>query len=277
MVDDSVRDFPVPSARSINEEYFCESEPLYVDDTVSENEKVLSGKLAVKISRYVDGQLKPVFEYVRNYRSMYDTFHPFRQLQDGVWYDYALISPEYTRFAVVDLQKQEIVAVLPYPQITEKFFEGLSDKALQGWAAEYKIGDMLPDSGFCPVDFKVFDWNERFRGKDINQLRRKLSADEPDEYVYSDKDLYAFTGQWAVYSGCVWGDDNGFKIRYIDLSRIREGIVTEDERFGYVTLSAPLAHISYYSDSDSFYIPTLLVTNRITGLSDPVGANWDDN
>jgi hypothetical protein len=37
-------------------------------------------------------------------------------------------------------------------------------------------------------------------------------------------------------AGCVWGDDSSWKIQYLDVSRIAEGIIKRDDRFGYIEL-----------------------------------------
>jgi hypothetical protein len=37
-------------------------------------------------------------------------------------------------------------------------------------------------------------------------------------------------------AGCYWGDDGSWKIQYLDLSRAEEGIITREERFGYIEL-----------------------------------------
>jgi hypothetical protein len=39
-------------------------------------------------------------------------------------------------------------------------------------------------------------------------------------------------------AGCVWGDDTSWKVQYLDLSRARQGIVTRDDRLGYIELPA---------------------------------------
>ncbi len=39
-------------------------------------------------------------------------------------------------------------------------------------------------------------------------------------------------GRWGVISGCYWGAEWYSPIQYLDLSRIHEGVVTRDDRFG---------------------------------------------
>lgn len=45
-----------------------------------------------------------------------------------------------------------------------------------------------------------------------------------------------FNSQFGFVCGCVWGDDTSWKIQYLDLSRVSEGIITRDDRFGYIEL-----------------------------------------
>ncbi len=44
------------------------------------------------------------------------------------------------------------------------------------------------------------------------------------------------SGQYGFVFGCVWGDDSSMKVQYLDLSRITEGILVRDDRFGYVEM-----------------------------------------
>ena len=44
------------------------------------------------------------------------------------------------------------------------------------------------------------------------------------------------TGEFGFVWGCVWGDDSSWKVQHLDLSRVGEGELTRDERFGYVML-----------------------------------------
>jgi len=215
---------------------------------------------------------KVVYEYDRNY-SMMKTFEPFRQLQNGVWRDYALISPQYTRFEVVDLESGTVVAVEPYPTITQEWLDRIDDKHKidGGWASEYKVGDERAGWGFCPVEFRVFDWRERYT--DESPTKTFPFGDE-ERTMYSDEEINALTGQWALYTGCVWGDDSSWKLRYIDLSRIREGIVTSEEKFGYFPLGTSLDKIDYDAEMDGFTMNLEVTTSRKTGKSYDPGTKW---
>jgi len=74
------------------------------------------------------------------------------------------------------------------------------------------LGGEDPDgSGFCPVDYYVpFD---------------------------NQKVVRACTGgSFGFVAGCIWGDDSSWKIQYLDLSRIEDGIIERKELFGYIEM-----------------------------------------
>jgi len=138
------------------------------------------------------GRFEKICEYERNYSPM-QTFEPFRQ--GGR--EFALISRDYTRTAVLDLESGCVVA------------EELDT-----------CGE-----GFCPVGFYVPDW------WDVNDG----SIIPGSEHWNADREWP--TGDFGFVWGCYWGDDSSWKIQYLDLSRVQEGTVRREERFGYVELA----------------------------------------
>jgi hypothetical protein len=44
------------------------------------------------------------------------------------------------------------------------------------------------------------------------------------------------SGEYGFVAGCAWGDASSWKIHYLDLSRISEGVVGRDDRFGYLEM-----------------------------------------
>jgi hypothetical protein len=44
-------------------------------------------------------------------------------------------------------------------------------------------------------------------------------------------------GDFGFVWGCHWGDDGSWKVQYLDLSRVQQGVVRREERFGYVELA----------------------------------------
>jgi len=205
---------------------------------------------------------------------MMKTFEPFRQFKDNVWHDYALISTQYTRFEVVDLEIGKIVATEAYPTYTQEMYDWLSNR---GSKPTKEVGEEMPGSGFCPVEFKVFNWHERFNEDSLTKKWTPRNS-SGEQWFYNEKEFYSYAGHWAIYSGCVWGDDSGgWKVRYIDLSRISEGIVTSEERFGYIQLAGALSKVEYDSHDDRFIFPIELSTSREDGKSYPVDAIWDED
>lgn len=54
---------------------------------------------------------------------------------------------------------------------------------------------------------------------------------------YWDGDKEWPTGLFGFVWGCYWGDDTSWKVQHLDLSRVQEGIIARDNRFGYVELA----------------------------------------
>lgn len=196
-----------------------------------------------------DGSKDKVYEYSRNYSFM-NTFEPFRHLANGRWGEYALISSNYVRFEVVDLVKGEVVAVEPYPTVTEETHERWRKNGHEDWCEKDPVGTEKPGWGFCPTDFfvpnlydELITWldedeelSEQSIGKVLLKGFERLGSKEWHYYL-PEENLQLLTGQYAFYSGCVWGDDSSMKLNWIDLSRLTEGIVTSDQsRYGYVPL-----------------------------------------
>lgn len=198
-----------------------------------------------------DGSKIEAYTYDRNY-SMLNSFMPFRQYKDGVWRDYAIISPNYTTFEVIELHPSRagrVIATRPNPK---------------------------PAAGFCGVDYYIPDIMEVVDPEDFN-----LTEDsDPFDHQWLADGISTASGQYGWYSGCVWGDDSSWKLRHIDLSQISEGIVTEDERYGYWELpEGPLAqHIEISPDaplriSMSMYV---LPSGKVLG-STRDSVNWDES
>lgn len=76
-------------------------------------------------------------------------------------------------------------------------------------------GEERHSFGFCPVSYfvpRVPDW-----------------ADAGGQF---DPE-----GRFGFVAGCIWGDDTSWKIQYLDLSRVAEGVISREERFGYIELT----------------------------------------
>ena len=148
----------------------------------------------VQVFRRVrSGELEQVCEFERNY-GLLQTFEPFRQ--GGR--EFALISREYTKTAVLDLVSGQVVA-------EEK--------------------ESSPGAGFFPVGFYVPDWWDIHGGSII-----------PGSPHWSSDSEWP-SGQFGFVWGCHWGDDSSWKIQYLDLRSVEAGIIKREERFGYVELA----------------------------------------
>jgi hypothetical protein len=138
-------------------------------------------------------ELVSICEFERNY-SLLQTFEPFRK--GGR--DFALISRNYTKTAVLDLMSGQIVA-----EETES----------------------ISGNGFCPVGFYVPDWWDLHDGSVI-----------PGSPSWNDDEEWPGEPFGFVW-GCFWGDDSSWKVQYLDLSGIADGSIKREDRFGYLELA----------------------------------------
>jgi hypothetical protein len=182
-------DFEMPSRPKPRDKYYVKATP-----TPSRPGVWQSTVVEVFRRNATSASLERICEYERNY-SMLQTFEPFRQ--GGR--DFALISRDYTKTAVLDLASGVVIA----------------EEAESG----------APGTGFCPVGFYVPDW------WDVNDG----SALQGSEHWTTDKEWP--TGTFGFVWGCYWGDDSSWKVQCLDLSRIQEGIINREERFGYLELA----------------------------------------
>lgn len=161
-----------------------------------------------------DGTEKQVGRYERKYSTMYDTFFAFQQ--KGKWY--ALYSSDYTATSVMSLPDCKQIA-------TE---EGNAN-------------------GFCPTGFYVptlddiSEWNiyylymkEGKRAEAEAWLAKSAhNKENKEEYERFEREKL---GTFGFVCGCHWGDDSSWKLQYLDLSKIDEGVITRTDRWGYLEL-----------------------------------------
>ncbi|HZR71400.1 hypothetical protein [Bradyrhizobium sp.] len=110
----------------------------------------------------------------------------------------ALISRDYTTTAVLDLTSGEVIA-------------------------EEARGPN--GNGFCPVGFYVPDWLDVLDESFIPGGKHWTADDEWP------------VGDFGFVWGCYWGDDSSWKVQHLDLSRVQQGVIARDERFGYIELA----------------------------------------
>ncbi|MDR2736195.1 MAG: hypothetical protein LBB49_01355 [Gracilibacteraceae bacterium] len=83
-----------------------------------------------------------------------------------------------------------------------------------------------PHEGFCPAGFYVPDWWDVHDGTII-----------PGSQYWGPDEEWP-NGDIGFVWGCLWGDDDSWKVQLLDLSRLSEGVVAREERFGYLPLAA---------------------------------------
>lgn len=151
-------------------------------------------------------------EYGRNYSCFYDTFYPFTIAGK----DYALYSPHYTATRVMEL-----------PSCRD-------------------IGGEDPNTfGFCPTGYYVPEVR-----LEVSLYEKRIGEPKPPEYFvnveYDNEDgydqpdtegriLHADRSHlpFGFVQGCVWGDDSGWKVEHLDMSKIAEGKIQRTELIGY--------------------------------------------
>lgn len=186
-----------------------------------------------KVSIFRDNTL--IGEYLRNYPNFADlTFCPF--FIDSTWY--ALYSADYTDTRVM------------------KLHEGI----IEDWCSDKS------SAGFCPVEIYVPKY-VRY-GDSVMTVDSEYATD--DEFVRDCTDLDWQPIEFCNFGflcGCYWGDDSSWKLRFIDLSKIPDKILTISERFGYWELPSSMTLRQSIDMSDwsneSMYV-SLASTKRVS-------------
>jgi hypothetical protein len=81
------------------------------------------------------------------------------------------------------------------------------------------------------------EWSEPMAGRCHPQGTLIHAVQElPGSHYWNDDNEWP-TGDFGFVWGCVWGDDTSWKVQYLDLSRVQQGEIKRDERFGYVELA----------------------------------------
>lgn len=190
---------------------------------------------------------KVVASYDRDYPNFYDTFEPFRQGDRA----YALIAPSYTATSVIDLRTGEIIA---------------SEEPSAG--------------GFCPVGFYVPDWWDVSRPHPQwapPGSSREDTVIRPGMLPWRDSYEWPTRGDFGFVWGCHWGDEASWKVQYLDLSEIEQGVIRRDDRFGYVKLatSAKLAARDFITISDPRHVRFAVETNFDLVTGREITDDWD--
>lgn len=160
---------------------------------------------STKVSIYRDGYI--IGEYLRNYSAHgIGTFYPFEIA--GTWY--ALYSANYTSTRVMKL----------------------NESSIEDWCGENESA-----YGFCPVEFYIPRYHRCVTSAVIDGITTEheyYSVDNDKEFLPDDPDVVSTEYcTFGFMSGCVWGDDSSWKLRYIDLTGVPDKVLTITDKFGY--------------------------------------------
>ncbi len=181
-------------------------------------------------------------EYTRNYSCFAkETFYPFNI--DDCWY--ALYSKDYTATRVAKLTETELIDWCGEEESAMGFCP------TEFYVPRYKTFESLNDNPSIAI--KEFDNEYNNNPKEYHELSEKIYARYVGEY-YCD---------YGFLSGCYWGDDSSWKLRFIDLSEIHNKVLKIDERFGYFELpyDRSLAQCVRNFEKDSFTLSQLRFYN----------------
>ncbi len=153
--------------------------------------------------------------YVRNYSDFFNTFCYFEK--NGR--HFALYSADYTATRIMEL----------FPD--QNRWQDIG-------------GEERSAGGFCPVDLYVPPVTDCCFEKQLSEAKLPVgckvikhpSRDPKDDSQYGVFCEIYYPPTFGFVAGCIWGDDSSWKIEYLDLSRVEEGILKRDNRFGYIVL-----------------------------------------
>lgn len=144
-------------------------------------------------------------EYIRNYPThALETCYPF--MADGEWY--AVYSASYSDIRVMKLH----------------------DDRIEDWCG------MTNPSEFCPVEIYVPKYNIIECGDEGYMYNADCGPSDDVSFLAEQKTPDYIKTEYCNFgfvSGCMWGDDSSWKLRYIDLSKIKDKLMSMTEKFGY--------------------------------------------
>lgn len=193
------------------------------------------GYLRVGVFRNAEGADEQIGEYTRNYRNIYETFFAF----ESEGRSYALYSPDYTATRVMELPSCRdiggeeshsggfcpVAYFVPAYVDQEMHYSGPPNSPY----AEGKVLRRRKNKAVID-DLKaaVSGWDARdLRTDDTKPYRIECKTEATSPLTY-----YPF----GFVAGCIWGDDSSWKVEYLDLHDVAQGMIRRDHRFGYIEL-----------------------------------------
>lgn len=105
-----------------------------------------------------------------------------------------------------------------------------------------KLGNTFYPFLYYGKDYAIFaDKETSIKIVELSCFKEIASIESIDDFFISEFYIPYFPekgvfGQFGFMAGFVWGKENLYRIRYLDLSKLKEGILTQDERFGQIEL-----------------------------------------
>jgi hypothetical protein len=111
--------------------------------------------------------------------------------------------------------------------------------------------------------------------KTADGVEQTLRAPDWGEEKDYESGWIKFPPDHGFIAGCVWGDDSTWKIQYLDLSRVEEGIIRREERFGFIELPRSVLlrdaiDVEDLDDTGQLSIAISTRWNLLTGKMDPL-------
>jgi hypothetical protein len=229
-------------------------------------------------------------EYIRNYHAFSETFAVTRK---GDKY-YALYSPHYTGTRVLEItpgvgikdiggEEKDSDGFCPVelyiPTIRQHVSEDdYSENDWKNLLEKFPPGARIGDISSKMSGRKIIYYEDGTRVRAYTgKINDAGTSYERDEYrwVWGPKKDYAYGSvilppKHAFVAGCYWGDDTSWKIQYFNISRIDEGIIVREERFGYISLPTHLSlkdaiDTEYLDDTDGRFKIAIEVSFDING------------
>jgi hypothetical protein len=242
--------------------------PIFTAETVARKTEGWGGvTVGVFQQDTKDGAKQLLGTYNRNYSTNYNNFAPTRK---GDRY-FALYSPDYTCTRVMEImpgvgfkdiggEEGDSNGFCPVDLYIPTLREYVNEQ-FDGGSSKIKDWSRILD--FFPAGSRMTEASSKSKGRqkleypDGKPIRaytgvmEKIGPNYPEREKYKsvwgpERDDFKsgfviLPPSHAFVAGCYWGDDGSWKIQYIDVSRIDEGIIKREERFGYIELPTNLS------------------------------------
>lgn len=192
--------------------------------------------------------------YIRNYPGHDNTFYPF-QLNDK-WY--AIYSKDYMYSRVMELPSCKDIAWEDDKNTKyENHFCPVEYYVPYLCVMDFKKGEVDPypynprhdpDKWAVRIQgkngYSMWYYPEDKKGDKSKRKEYKEACEKCDKEFKEWRDRHPHIFKYldiAFVSGCPWGLDHTWQVRCFDLSKIEEGVLKNDDRFGWIDLPSKVS------------------------------------